>query len=281
MDLGERLEARIAEGGAETVSVYYRDLNSGDSLLLNADMRVHAASMMKVPVMIQLYRDQEAGLLSLEESTTIAKTFRSIVDGSPYDLSAPDDSDTLLYDRVGEQESIRELMVRMITVSSNLATNILIELVGAERTTATMRELGADSIEVLRGVEDAKAYQAGMSNTTTARDLGVIFTAIAEHRAASTASCEQMVDVLLRQEFNDGIPAALPSGTPVAHKTGWISQYVTHDAGIVYRPDGRRYVLVVLTAGVEDDNAADRLIADLSRIVWDGGAGGRAEGGGR
>jgi beta-lactamase class A len=269
MELEKQLEARIAEGGAETVGFYYGDLNGGDSLSLHADTRVHAASTMKVPVMIQLYRDQEAGTLSLDDSITITKTFRSIVDGSPYDLGAPDDSDTLLYGRVGQRESIRTLMERMITVSSNLATNILTELVGADRVTATMRELGADSIEVLRGVEDSKAYRAGLSNTTTAGDLGVIFTAIAEDRAASQASCREMIEVLLQQEFNNNIPVGLPQGTPIAHKTGWISQYVTHDAGIVYRPDGSRYVLVVLTSGVEDDKAADRLIGDLSKIVWE------------
>jgi beta-lactamase class A len=275
MELQEQLEARIGEGGAETVGFYYRDLSSGDSLSLHADTRVHAASTMKVPVMIQLYRDQEAGSLRLDDSVTITKTFRSIVDGSPYDLGAPDDSDTLLYERVGQRESIRSLMERMITVSSNLATNILIDLVGAERVTATMRELGADSIDVLRGVEDTKAYQAGLSNTTTARDLGVIFTAIAEARAASEGSCLEMIDILLRQEFNNNIPAGLPQGTPIAHKTGWISGYVTHDAGIVYRPDGSRYVLVVLTSGVEDDKEADRLIGDLSGIVWEEGGGSR------
>lgn len=271
MELQEQLETRISEGGAETVGFYYRDLGSGESLSLHADTRVHAASTMKVPVMIQLYRDQEAGSLRLDDSLTITKTFRSIVDGSPYDLGAPDDSDTLLYERVGQHESIRSLMERMITVSSNLATNILIELVQAERVTATMRELGADSIEVLRGVEDTKAYEAGLSNTTSAQDLGIIFTAIAQESAASGASCREMIDVLLRQEFNNNIPAGLPQGTPIAHKTGWISQYVTHDAGIVYRPDGSRYVLVVLTSGVEDDKEADRLIGDLSKIVWDWG----------
>ena len=268
-ELQTQLDARIAEGGAETVGLYFHDLETGDSLLLGADVRVHAASTMKVPVLIQLYRDQDAGFLDLEDSVTITKTFRSIVDGSAYDLDAPDDSDTLLYQRIGERESIRALMERMITVSSNLATNILIELVGADRTQATMRELGADSITVLRGVEDSKAYRAGLNNTTTARDLGLIFTAIADGRAASRNACNEMIDILLRQEFNDNIPAGLPPGTPVAHKTGWIDQYVTHDAGIVYRPNGSAYVLVILTSGVVDDSAADVLIADLSRIVWE------------
>ncbi|MGD2136145.1 MAG: serine hydrolase, partial [Gemmatimonadales bacterium] len=127
--LREQVAARIAESGAETVGFYFADLHAGDSVLVNADARMHAASMMKVPVMIQLFRDAAAGRLNLDDSIPITKTFRSIVDGSPYDLAAPDDSDSTLYNRVGEREAIRHLMERMITVSSNLATNILIELV--------------------------------------------------------------------------------------------------------------------------------------------------------
>jgi beta-lactamase class A len=268
-ELGERLEGRIAENGAEVVGVYFKDLVTGDSLLIGADTRVHAASMMKVPVLIQLYRDQEAGLLTLDDSLTISKTFESIVDGSLYELGAPDDSDTTLYRRIGERESIRRLAELMITVSSNLATNMLIEHVGAERVTATMRELGADSIEVLRGVEDIKAYRAGLSNTTTARDLGVIFVSIAERAAASAESCGEMIDILLAQEFNEKIPAGLPEGVRVAHKTGWIPDYVSHDGGIVYPESGHEYVLVVLTKGDEGhDEIADQLVADISRIVY-------------
>jgi beta-lactamase class A len=268
--LGDRITARVADSGAEMVGVYLKDLVTGDSLLLAADVRVHAASMMKVPVMIQLFRDQEAGLSSLDDSLTITRSFESIVDGSPYELSARDDSDTTLYRRIGERESVRRLCELMITVSSNLATNMLIERVGADRVTATMREVGADSIEVLRGVEDTQAYRAGLSNTTTARDLGVIFSAIAEGRAVGGALGRQMVEILLRQDFNAKIPAGLPSGVRVAHKTGWISDYVSHDGGIVYLDDGGVYVLVVLTKGGEGhDDYADELIADISRMVYD------------
>ena len=268
-DLQARLEARIAQTDAEVVGVYFLDLAAGDSVLIDADARMHAASTMKVPVMIQLYRDRDAGFFSLDDSLTITETFRSIVDGSSYELGAPDDSDTTLYRRVGERESIRRLMELMITVSSNLAANMLIELVGADRIRGTMRELGADSISVLRGVEDIKAYRAGLSNTTTARDEGVVYRAIAEDRAASPESCREMIDVLLRQEFNEGIPAGLPERVRVAHKTGWVPGLVRHDNGIVLLEGGERYVLVVLTKSDLDTEPANELIVDISRMVHD------------
>ncbi len=270
--LQSQIEGRVRATDAETVGVYFKNLESGDSVVHAADRRVHAASMMKVPVLIQLFRDHEAGLLALDDTVQLTKTFRSIVDGSPFDLSAPDDADTALYNRLGERESIRFLAERMVIVSSNLATNMLIELVGAERVQASMRELGADSIAVLRGVEDIKAYEAGLSNTTTARDLGVIFAAIAEEKAAGPESCREMIAILERQEFNEGIPAGVPSSARVAHKTGWITG-IRHDGGIVTLPDGRRYVLVVLTRGFADVAAADSLIVDVSRLVYDAIAG--------
>jgi len=144
----------------------------------------------------------------------------------------------------------------------------LIALVDAKRANTTAHSLGADSILVLRGVEDGKAYRAGMNNTTTARDLGMLFTALAQYRAASPAACREMLDILARQHFTEGIPAGLPAGTRVEHKTGWIGGVVYHDAGIV-RPAGRApYVLVVLTGGVKDDSVAYALVRDISHQVY-------------
>jgi beta-lactamase class A len=155
----------------------------------------------------------------------------------------------------------------MITRSSNLATNALIELVGAQRANATAHELGARNIKVLRGVEDGKAFRAGLNNTTTARDLAVLLTAIETGTAASRSSCDEMRDVLLHQEFNDEIPAGLPPGIKVAHKTGWITG-VLHDAAVVYPPNRKPYVLVVLTRDVPDEKVARKLIVDVSRLVY-------------
>jgi beta-lactamase class A len=262
------ITARIAQTPAKAVGVYFHDLGTGDTLLIGANARFHAASTMKVPVMIQLYRDRDAGTLTLDDSVPITNDFRSLVDGSPYHLDKADDSDSTLYDLVGQKRTIRQLVELMETVSSNLATNLLIALVDAKRANATAHSLGADSILVLRGVEDGKAYQAGMNNTTTARDLGMLFTALAQFRAASPAACREMLEILGRQHFTEGIPAGLPAGTRVEHKTGWIGSVVYHDAGIV-RPAGRApYVLVVLTGGVKDDSVAYALVRDISHQVY-------------
>jgi len=259
------IHQRIAASGAQ-VGLYYRHLSRPDTLLHDPDVRMHAASTMKVPVMIQLYRDADAGTLSLDARIPVINGFPSLVDGSPFSVSPADDSDTTLYGRVGGTATVRELVELMITASSNLATNILMQRAGADRVTATMRALGADSIEVLRGVEDGKAFAAGLSNTTTARDLGTIAAAIAEGRAAGAAACREMEAVLARQQHRSGIPAGLPEGTVVAHKTGEITR-IHHDFGIVTAADGTRYVLALMVRGLDSRDSSAALMADLARLV--------------
>lgn len=262
-----RIVRRVAEDKDAVVGVAFHDLATGDSLFLNADDSFHAASTMKLPVMIELYRRVDAGTLRLDQPIPLANQFASIVDGSPYALDPAADSDSAAYTFVGKRVTLTELIDHMITRSSNLATNALIDLVGAKNANATAHTLGARNIRVLRGVEDGKAFRAGLNNTTTARDLATLMEAVETGRAASRASCDAMRDVLLRQEFNGEIPAGLPPGTKVAHKTGFITA-VLHDAAIVY-PSGRRpYVLVVLTRDIPDEAVARRLIADVSKLVY-------------
>jgi beta-lactamase class A len=266
--LKQRIVRRVAEDKDAVVGVAFHDLATGDSLFLNADESFHAASTMKVPVMIELFRRVDAGTLRLDQPVPLANQFSSIVDGSPFTLDPGADSDSAAYLLIGKRVTVSELIDHMITRSSNLATNALIDLVGAKNANATAHVLGARNIQVLRGVEDGKAFRAGMNNTTTARDLATLMEAIETGRAASRASCDAMRDILLRQEFNTEIPAGLPPGTKVAHKTGWITG-VLNDAAVVY-PSGRRpYVLVVLTRGITDVAVARRLIADVSRYVYE------------
>jgi beta-lactamase class A len=265
--LAAAIRERIASVPGAEAAVSFRDLASGDSLDLDADVEFHAASTMKIPVMLEVLRSAEAGRLGLDQRILLVNRCHSIVDGSPYSLDAGDDSDSLVYALVGQRVPVRELMERMIVRSSNLATNALVALVGADRANATAHALGATHIRVLRGVEDLKAYDAGLNNTTTSADLAVLLEKIEKREALSEASARLMKEILLRQELNDEIPAGLPPGTPVAHKTGSITATL-HDAAIVYPPNRRPYVLVVLTRNIPKQETARQLIADISRLAW-------------
>lgn len=248
-------------------AVAFRDMQTGEELLINAHENFHAASTMKTPVMIELYRQAAAGKFSLQDKVTVKNEFRSIVDSSVYSLNPADDSEQELYKQLGQQKTIYELMYQMIIMSSNLATNTLIELVGAPQTTATMRSLGANDIQVRRGVEDSKAYAQGLNNTTTAFDLMTIFSRMAAGTIVSPEACEQMIKVLLDQHYRDIIPARLPAGVRVAHKTGFITA-LHHDSGIVFLPDGRKYVLVLLSKELKDEKAAVEAMAGVSALIF-------------
>ncbi|HEX9945099.1 MAG TPA: serine hydrolase [Thermoanaerobaculia bacterium] len=267
--LAARLEPFFQRQGV-TVAVAYRNLGTGATFFRNEDESFHAASTMKVPVMMALFQAVEAGELRLDEPLPVRNQFQSIVDGSPFSLDPKEDGDPDLYQAVGSTRPLEELIRRMIVRSSNLATNLLIERIGASRATDLMRSLGAYRIQVLRGVEDEKAYQAGLNNTTTAKDLEIALTALAQGRTFSPASNGKMIEILKAQEFNEKIPAYLPRGTVVAHKTGDITG-IHHDAAIVYPPGPpgeKPYVLVVLTRGYEDEKEANQVIAEISRVVW-------------
>ncbi len=267
--------ARLARDTA-VVAVAAHDPLSGLKVLLQADLRFHAASTMKVPVLVELARRVDAGELGWDEPWDVRNGFASIVDGSPYRLSAADDSDSTLYAMEGQPVPVGELARLMIVRSSNLATNILIERLGPARVNATARALGADSIEVLRGVEDTKAFRAGRNNTTTARDLATLLLAIADGSTASAASSQRMLAMLEAQEFNDGIPAGLPPGTRVAHKTGEITA-TFHDAALIWGEgaegqrggESRPYALVVLTRGHASREAAMAVMRDVAGMVHD------------
>jgi beta-lactamase class A len=263
-DLKARVHELIDSSGAE-VAVAFRTLDGKNELWIESDKSFHAASTMKVPVMIELFRQAEAGKLNLDDPLLIKNEFKSIADGSAYVLSVGDDSDAEVYKHVGKTMTLRALCDAMITVSSNFASNLLIERLGAENIRNTVQKLGADGMVVLRGVEDQKAFDKGMNNATTARALAVLMQKIATGKAVSAKADAAMVAMLKDQKFNDAIPAGVPPGTPVAHKTGTITK-IHHDAAIVYGP--RPYVLVVLVRGIQAQKVSAVLMATISREVW-------------
>ena len=264
----------IAASGAE-VAVAYRTLDGRTELLLDPDKAFHAASTMKVPVMIELFRQAHAGALTLDDSLPITNEFHSIVDGSRYALNEEDAPDKDVIAALGQTLTLRQLCEAMITVSSNFAANLLIEKLGVENIRHTVASLGADGMHVLRGVEDQKAFDRGLNNATTARALLVLLERIAQGRAVDRESDEEMVRILARPKaFPDAIAAGVPAGTIVAHKTGNITN-IHHDAAIVYAP--RPYVLVILVRGTQDLAKSSALMAALSKTIYESLGGGGPE----
>ena len=262
------LSHRIVSSGAESVGVAVLDLNSGGRIAIDENKTFHAASTMKVPVMMRLFKLAAEKKLKLTDKVKIENSFKSIVDGSLYQLDAGADGDPDLYKMVGSQMTVRDLIEHMITRSSNLATNLLIDKADAREVTALMRSLGARDIQIRRGVEDNKAFQAGLNNTTTAGDLMIALKAIVEGKFIGRKFSDEMITILARQHFNEGIPAGLPSGVKVAHKTGSITK-IYHDAGIVFPPGRKPYVIVVLTRGFAKEEDAHKLVGEVSRMVYE------------
>jgi beta-lactamase class A len=258
------IQRRIATSGAD-VAVYFKRLDGKAEWSVRPDDAFHAASTMKVPVMIELFHQIKGGKLKLTDEIIVKNEFHSIVDGSPYQLSPDDDSEANLYRAEGQSRSLSDLCELMITVSSNFATNLLIEKLGVENIRATIHALGADGVVVLRGVEDGKAFAKGLNNTTTARGLATLMETVAKGNAVDAASCQNMIAILKRQKLNEGIPAGLPPGIEVAHKTGEITK-IHHDAAIVFAK--RPYILVILVRGLADMKQSAALMKDISREVY-------------
>ena len=258
----------VAKSGATAVGISLNDLETGFRWGLNEEDSFHAASTMKVCVLVELFRQAESGLLSLSDEVRVENRFASIADGSTYSVGVEDDSAPELHALIGQKSTLINLAIPMITRSSNLATNILVERLGAKQVTATMEQLGCHGLNVLRGVEDGKAYRLGLNNTVCAGGLTKLMTSLALGTAVSENASGQMVDILSAQEHKKCIPAGVPSGVRCANKTGW-NTGICHDTSIVFPPGRQPYILTVLTSGLNEATDGPELIRAISRCVYE------------
>ena len=232
----------------------------------NGDQYFHAASTMKLAVLLGVMREVERGDLTLDAPVHIRNRFTSIVNQEPFMLDLARDADPDVYGHLGKTLSVRELAYWMITKSSNLATNLLVDIVGINNIQQALDELEIDGVKILRGVEDQAAYQAGLNNEVTANGLLKLLRIIANRKAYSPEASEEMLSILLEQQYRSGIPAGLPKAARVAHKTGNIST-VHHDAGIIFLEGREPYVLVVLTQFAAETGRGTA-VAEVSRDIF-------------
>jgi beta-lactamase class A len=258
------IQDRVKNSGAD-VGIAFETLDGRLNWSSRGDDVFHAASTMKIPVMIELFHQVREGKVKLSDALPIKNEFHSLVDGSVFTLKPADDSEADLYKAVGQTRTLDQLCDLMVTVSSNFATNLLIQKLGIDNIRATVTSLHADGMDIKRGVEDQKAFDKGLNNTTTAHGLVTLLVAIANGKAVDSDSSAKMVEILERQKHNEGIPAGVPKNIWVAHKTGEITK-IHHDAGIVYAE--RPFVIVVLVRGIEDFDQSSALIAGVTHDLY-------------
>src|SRR5450755_1069113 len=254
------------EHGLENLGISFYDAETTIQWSYNADRYFHAASTMKLAVLLGVFRQIDRGELSLDAPVHIRNRFTSIVNQEPFMLDLGRDADPDVYGHLGRTLTVRELAYWMITKSSNLATNLLVDVVGIPTIQQALDELDIDGVRVLRGVEDQAAFQAGLNNEVTANGLLKMLRLIADGKAYSQKACEEMLNIMLEQQYRSGIPAGLPKAARVAHKTGNIST-VHHDAGIVYLEGRKPYVLVILTQFTAETGRGTA-VADVSRDIY-------------
>lgn len=259
----------IAESsGAEAVAVALYDFEHDTAWTMNGERWFHAASTIKVPVLLGVYAAIEDGRLEPFSRVHVRNRFLSAVNGQPYRVLASRDSDSDVHMAIGRTMTIRELAEHMIVTSSNLATNLLIDVVGLDSIRRTLRSLALKGIDLRRGVEDEEAWKAGINNRITAEGYGQALRLIAERAAISEPACEAMLEILHGQRFRGGIPAGLPEDARVANKTGEMSTSA-HDGGIVYLDNRAPYVVVILTEWEPVKEGRRRTIARISRAVYE------------
>ena len=266
MTLREALEKLARESKARAVAVALLDLESGFRFSLAGDRWFHAASTIKLAVLLAIFRAADEGRLRLDNSLHVRNRFVSAAGGSPFRLDPSADAMPELYQAIGRTAKISALTEGMIVASSNLATNLLLDLLGVEYARNVLRDAQVSGVELRRGVEDQAAHEKGIDNEATADGLLTLLSAL-RGDFLKKESKEQAIHVLLAQRFNSMIPAGLPAHATVAHKTGEIST-ACHDVGIVYLPEREPYIAVILTEFDAEQNGRRETVAAISEMIY-------------
>jgi len=271
LDNSDELRSRFAEleekSKARAIAIAIDDLESGAKFHYHADRWFHAASTIKLAILLGVYGAIHRGELLPQSRVHVRNRFLSAYDGSPYRVSVDRDANSAVHREIGRTLRVSELAEHMIASSSNLATNLLLDLVGLDVLQRTLDDFGIEGIDLRRGVEDELAFEHGISNRVTANGLVSLLRLIGEGRAFNAELSGQMLDALHAQQFKSGIPAGLPPEARVAHKTGDIST-IAHDAGLVYLPDRKPYALAVLTEWEPSTQGRSATIAAASYLAY-------------
>ena len=277
---GSKLLHRIHEiaqkARFDTVGIAFYDYETSLRFAFQGDRLFHAASTFKSGVLLAVLKAAEEKRLRLDDRLQVRNRFRSVVDGSPYRIERERDADGVVHRAVGQSLPIRELAEAMIVRSSNLATNLLIDLLGVDYVRQVLESGDVRGVDIKRGVEDTRAHENAINNQASAEGLVRLHRLFVEEHFLAPDQRDEGLRILFGQEFRSMIPARLPKGTRVAHKTGEISTHC-HDTGLVYLPDRKPYVLAILTEHGPEAIKRNRAVAEISAAIFRFIDGGREE----
>ena len=272
--LREAIETIAKEQKTVECAVSVRDYNNDFRFGYHADRLFHAASTIKVAILLALFKGIDEGRFRGRDPLHVRNRFLSAIDQTPFRLDGESDGDPQLYKRVGRTALIDDLAERMITVSSNLATNLLLDYIGTDYTAEVLEAANIEGVQLRRGVQDEQAFEAGLNNETTAEGLVQLFAAL-RGNFLSKKSRERVIHILLQQKFTSMLPAGLPAHATVAHKTGEISS-ACHDAGIVYLPERDPYIVAILTEVDPAKSNQRETVKKISKAVYEAVTGKKA-----
>jgi beta-lactamase class A len=262
--VNSELEAELAAFDG-TASVWFGPIGGPARFARLEDHPHYSASTMKTGVMIAAFR----AFADLDRPMLVHNEHTSAQPGAPkFGNDRAEDGDEAVWERLGEQASLRWLITRMIVRSSNLATNLVLAETGTAAVNQVWRDAGATVAHTGRGIEDAAARIAGISNEVTAADLSALMSALAEGRLAGPEQTQEMLAVLCAQEYLDDFSHGLPAGTKMAFKNGWVTG-ARHSTAIIYPEDSKPYVLSACTTGESSDEEACALLARIAKASWE------------
>ncbi|MBI3323322.1 MAG: serine hydrolase [Candidatus Omnitrophica bacterium] len=231
-------------------AVWIEDLGTGWVAAHREEKPFPAASVVKVPILVACLQRAEEGELDLSEVVTLKG--RDKADGSGVLKEMPN----------GARVSVGELVELMVTQSDNTAANLLISRIGMEPLNRSFLEMGLGATRLSRRMMDFSQRKKGVENWTTAKDVSLVFRRIYRGERMSPGVSRRCLELLEQQKVNDRIPALLPAGTVVAHKTG-LEKGVCHDSGIVFTENGA-VLVCVLTRNGSQARPAKRFISRVA-----------------
>lgn len=259
-DLKSNLETIANATPNVTPALMLLDLNTGEYVGLSDQSSVAAASTIKVPILAAFFEAVDAGDIRLDEILVMEETHKV------------GEAGLMQYQPVGSEYTALETAINMMTISDNTATNMIIDrLGGMEVLNQKFRRWGLRNTLVRNPLPDIEG-----TNKTSPRDMVDLLSKIHQGGFLSMTSRDRLLRIMIQTENNSLLPKGLGSEAVIAHKTGTLNIMLA-DVGIVDIPNGKRYVLAILAERTDGDPAAESMIQEMSRQVYQHLLTGRSE----